>query len=164
MTKPDEDAANSAIWDACHRQWKALLFMLLLIVVAGFSISLFGTWLPKSTVPPGNYFISLFMLAACGFAVGWSTVRVFDPESRQDHLDDIARAYAARFSPLAGLIGWFVGMAFWIRHLHGWTPETLAFFVVNPFGICMVPLVIGFLLLRLMALLSTEIVERRLRD
>lgn len=131
---------------------------LTLILIAGFCLALFGDYLPKTTVSPGDYLIALFALAAAGFTVGFMPLRIFDPELRENHFDDIPSAYAMRFAPLAGLVGWLVGMFFWIRHLHGWMPDNFRFFIVNPFGIYVTSLVIGVAVLRMIALLTREII------
>lgn len=131
---------------------------LTLVLIAGFCAALFGNYPPKETVPAGDYFFALFMLAAAGFTVGWCPLRIFDSELRENHFDDVPLAYAMRFAPLAGLISWLAGMFLWIRHLHGWTPDRFRFFIVNPFGIYLTSLIIGVVVLRVIVLLTREVV------
>lgn len=148
----------AAIWDRCGRQWKIMLWALALVLIAGFCAALFGSYLPKTTVAPGDYFFALFLLAGAGFAVGFMPLRIFDPELRENYFDDIPFAYAIRFAPLAGLIGWLAGMFLWICHLYGWTPDNFRFFIVNPFGILLTSLIIGVVALWAIILLTRKAV------
>lgn len=148
----DDDARRIA---HVRRRWWWLACAQVLAIVSVTGWVLFTQHHPGLTIEVPTYMMCLMAMAAGGISVGVTAFRDID-DDLHPHGGTVVRAEHLQFAPVAGLVGWGVGMGLFWRYLHGWDPGKAAFLVTNPFGMYFLTLGISLLA---MPLIVSPLVE-----
>jgi len=137
----DEDARRIA---RLQRRWRWLACVQVLLIVSVTGRVLFTQYHPGLDIPVPTYMMCLLTMAAGGISIGLTAFRDIDDELHP-HRGTVVRAKHLQLAPVAGLVGWGVGLVLFWRYLHGWDPGMATLLVTNPFGMYFMTLGISLL-------------------